>query len=192
MCIRDSYKTVRMRSGRKDWILKSGSSHKPWQTSVPVQGLPEARLRRSLLCFLLFSHKKTSSKTGFTQFCYSFVSYYISDFWKTAHRILVTLDKINPFLGAITAGWTIKISICIWVCLVNELSLIHICPLALNYLCVQSQELIYLCCNFLLLFLKAVSVDIHCGWTSWMRDNCLKILYLQYFVDLFYLAKSKT
>ena len=37
------------------------------------------------------------------------------------------------------------------------------CPLALNYLCVQSQELIYLCCNFLLLFLKAVSVDIHCG-----------------------------
>lgn len=24
------------------------------------------------------------------------------------------------------------------------------------------------------------------------KDNCLKILYLQYFVDLFYLAKSKT
>ena len=34
----------------------------------------------------------------------------------------IRIDKINPFLGAITAGWTIKISICIWVCLVNEIN----------------------------------------------------------------------
>lgn len=35
------------------------------------------------------------------------------------------------------------------------------CPLALNYLCVQSQELIYLCCYFLLLFLNAMSINVH-------------------------------
>jgi hypothetical protein len=32
----------------------------------------------------------------------------------------VCRDKINPFLGTITAGGTIEISICIWIGLVNE------------------------------------------------------------------------